>query len=281
MLRFLSHHSIRHRICSLVLLMSVVVFGVVIGPGVSVAGVEEEIRTLRKDMQEMKKDVADIKKLLQGVLQKGPEAPAKTSATVGFRGRPTLGQADAPVTIVEFSDYQCPYCKRFASQVFSQLKRDYIDTGKVRYVFRDFPLTQIHPQAPKAHESAHCAGEQGQYWEMHDMLFQKQKDFSLAALSSYAGDLGLQMEAFEACLKSGQHAAAIQQDTQDGAKAGVRGTPSFIIGTSGTGGTIFGTIVRGAQPFAKFQQVIELAQKPTSGKQDKAPTADKNPLFFP
>lgn len=260
--------------------LSVLLIGGLFGPSGSVAGVEEEIRTLSQDVKSMKKDLADIKKLLQGVVKQAPP-PAKTTGTVGFRGRPTLGQTDAPVTIVEFSDYQCPYCKRFATQVFTQLKRDYIDTGKVRYVFRDFPLTQIHPQAPKAHESAHCAGEQGQYWEMHDLLFQKQKDFSLVALSGYAGDLGLQVEAFDACVKSGKHAAAIQQDSQDGAKAGVRGTPSFIIGTSGTGDTISGTIVRGAQPFAKFQQVIELAQKTPPAKEPKAPTADNNPLFFP
>jgi len=235
-------------------------------PGMSLAGViEDDIGALRKDMQEIKKDLAEIKKLLQGALKKAPP-PAKASATVGFRGRPTLGQADAPVTIVEFSDYQCPYCKRFFTQVFSQLKRDYIDTGKVRYVFRDFPLTGIHPQAPKAHESAHCAGEQDRYWEMHDVLFQNQKDFSLVALSSYAGDLGLDVGAFDACLEDGQHVAAIQQDSQDGAKARVRGTPSFFIGKSGTGDTISGTIVRGAQAFAKFQQVIKAVQKTSQAK---------------
>jgi len=235
------------------------------GPGMSLAGViEDDIGALREDMQEMKKDLAEIKKLLQGALKKEP--PAKTSATVGFRGRPTLGQADAPVTIVEFSDYQCPYCKRFSTQVFSQLKRDYIDTGKVRYVFRDFPLKQIHPQAAKAHESAHCAGEQDRYWEMHDVLFQNQKDLSILALSLNAEIIGLDVATFESCLEGGQHAAAIQQDIQDGAKAGVRGTPSFIIGKSRAGDTITGTIVRGAQPFTKFQQVINAVQKPPQAK---------------
>ncbi len=244
--------------------------GGLFGPSVSMAGVEEELRTLSKDMQEMKKDVADIKKLLEGALKKGP--PAKSSATVGFRGRPMLGQMDAPVTIVEFSDYQCPYCQRFVTQVLPALKRDYIETGKVRYVFRDFPLAQIHPQAPKAHEGAHCAGEQDRYWDMHDLLFQNQKDLSLVALSGYAEDLGLDVERFKACLESGRHEAAVRADSQAGAKAGVRGTPSFIIGKSGSGDTISGTIVRGAQPLAKFQQVIKLVQHPTPAKDGKAPT---------
>ena len=239
----------------------------IIIPGVSLAGMEEDIRTLHKEMQEMKKDLAEIKKLLQGALKKGP--PLKTTATVDFKGRPMLGQADALVTIVEFSDYQCPYCKRFATQVFPVLIRDYIDTGKVRYVFRDFPLTQIHPQAAKAHEGAHCAGEQGRYWDMHDILFQKQKDLSVPALSGYADEIGIDVDTFEACLDGGHHAEAIQRDIQAGTKAGVRGTPSFVIGKSGSGDTITGTIVRGAQALAKFQQVIELAQKvqpPNNGK---------------
>lgn len=246
------------------------VVGVMAVPGVSVAGVEEDLSALSKDIQKLKKDVAEIKKLLQGALKKGP--PPKSTATVGFRGRPTLGQADAPVTIVEFSDYQCPYCKRYATTVFTNLKRDYIDTGKVRYVFRDFPLTQIHPQAPKAHEAGHCAGEQDRYWDMHDLMFQNQKNLSVAELSGHAEKLGLDLGSFEACLESGRHAAAVQADSEAGAKAGVRGTPSFIIGKSGSGDTIHGTIVRGAQPFTKFQQVIQAVQKPLPAKDGKTPS---------
>ena len=250
--------------------LSIFLAGVMIGPAVSFAGMEEEIRTLSKDMQEMKKDVAEIKKLLQGALKKGP--PPSTTATVGFAGRPMLGQADAPVTIVEFSDYQCPYCKRYATTVFPNLKRDYIDTGKVRYVFRDFPLTQIHPQAPKAHEAGHCAGEQDRYWDMHDLMFKNQKNLSVAELSGYAETLGLDVGSFDSCLESGRHVAAIKADTQAGAQAGVRGTPSFIIGKSDSGDTINGTIVRGAQPFTKFQQVIQAAQKPVRTKDGKTPS---------
>ena len=237
---------------------------VMTSPGVSLAGMEEDLRMLREDIADVKKDVAEIKKLLKGALQ--GRTPAKTTATVSFRGRPMLGQVDAPVTIVEFSDYQCPYCQRFATTILATLKRKYIDTGKVRYVFRDFPLTQIHPQAAKAHEGAHCAGEQHRYWAMHDLLFQNQEDLSVQALVRYAQEIGLDVEAFESCLDSGQHEAAIQQDIQAGAKAGVRGTPSFIIGKSGAGDTITGMIVRGAQPLAKFQQVIEAVQKAPSLK---------------
>ena len=246
--------------------------GVALCPGETFAGVEEEIRSLRHDMQEMKKDVEDIKELLEGALKKAP--PAKSVSTVGFRGRPMLGRADAPVTIVEFSDYQCPYCQRFATKVFPEMKRDYIDTGKVRYVFRDFPLTQIHPQAAKAHEGAHCAGEQGRYWEMHDVLFLNQKDLSVSSLSAYADQIGLEIGAFDACLEGGRHAAAVQADMQAGAQADVRGTPSFVIGRSGSGETIIGTIIRGAQPFSTFQQVIQAMEKPMPTTNGPVPPVD-------
>ena len=239
-------------------------------PGVGLAGMEEDITRLRTDMAEMKKDVAEIKKLLQGVI-KG-RAPALTTATVSINGRPTLGKADAPVTIIEFSDYQCPYCQRFATTVFPKLKEDYIDTGKVRYVFRDFPLAQIHPQAAKAHEGAHCAGEHEKYWEMHDVLFQKQKDLSIEALKQYAQDLGLDAEAFGECLDSGKYGSDVRSDLAAGAKASVRGTPTFIIGKSGSGKTITGTLVRGAQPLARFQQVIAAVQKTPPAKKTNAPT---------
>jgi hypothetical protein len=158
--------------------------------------IDEEICILRQDMDQVKKDLAKIKTLLQGAIKR--PAPQKTTGTVGFTGRPMLGPSDAPVTIVEFSDYQCPFCRRYSLHVFPTLKRDYIDTGKVRYVFRDFPLTNIHAQAEKAHEAAHCAGEVQQYWDMHDLLFSKQQNLSVPSLKKYATTLGLDSDAFAA-----------------------------------------------------------------------------------
>ena len=235
------------------------------------AGVEEEINLLRKDMAEMKKDVAEIKALLKSAIKSRPKL--NTTATVNFSGRPTQGQANAPVTIVEFSDYQCPFCQRFSTSVYLALKRDYIETGRVRYVFRDFPLKSIHPQAAKAHEAAHCAGEHGQYWEMHDLLFTKQKDLAVPSLKQYAQTIGIQPDVFADCLDSGRYASDIDKDIAAGTKAGVRGTPSFIIGRSGSGGTITGKVVRGAQPLATFQQVIQEAEKHLEPKGEKTPSA--------
>ncbi|HBP90449.1 MAG TPA: hypothetical protein DD706_22490, partial [Nitrospiraceae bacterium] len=140
---------------------------------------------------------------------------------------------------------------------FPVLKREYIDTGKGRYVFRDFPLSSIHQEAEKAHESARCAGEFNKYWEMHDALFQNQKDLTVSALKQYATDLGLDATTFGECLDSGKYEVNIQKDVDEGGGAGIRGTPSFFIGKSGSEDSITGTIVRGAQPLINFQTIID------------------------
>ena len=242
------------------------------GSGLGLAGIEEEIKVLREDMTAVKKDLAEIKRLLQSAM-KG-RGPTKTTAEVSLVDRPAMGNLNAPVTMVEFSDYQCPFCRRFATTVFQTIKREYIDTGQVRYVFRDFPLSTIHPQAMKAHEGAHCAREQNKYWEMHDLLFQDQKKLPSQDMSQFAEQVGLDVDMFKRCLESGKYGPSIQKDIADGSKAGVRGTPSFVIGKSGDGKTITGTLVRGAQPLARFKQAIEAAQKPASGK---GPKSSKTP----
>ena len=169
---------------------------------------------------------------------------------------PFLGRADAPVTLVEFSDYQCPFCQRFFATTLPTLKRDYIDTGKLRYVFRDFPL-DVHAQARKAAEAAHCAGEQGKYWEMHDALFRNQSALTPARLAEYARALGLDGSRFDQCLTSGRHTARIQRGLADGAAAGVQGTPGFVVGKTQPGDSVEGTSIRGAQPLETFRRIIE------------------------
>ncbi|MFQ5897911.1 MAG: DsbA family protein [Candidatus Methylomirabilia bacterium] len=235
----------------------------VVWPAASGAEVEEEIAGLRKELAEIKRELAEIKGLLRTILEGARRArrPRRVTAEVSVSGRPSLGRPDAPVTMVEFSDYQCPFCKRHLSTVHPIIKKAYIDTGKLRYVFRDFPIASLHPRAKKAHEAAHCAGEQDHYWEMHDILFENSRDFSVAALKRYAQRIGLGGARFGECLQSGKYASVIEREIAEGTKAGVRGTPSFVIGPSGSGGTITGTIVRGAQPLARFRQVIENALK--------------------
>jgi protein-disulfide isomerase len=224
-------------------------------PGAAHAGVEEELAELRKELAEIKKELAEIKNLLSGAFK--PQSPPTTTAMVSVSAKPSLGRQDAPVTLVEFSDYQCPFCRRHFSTVYPILKKDYVDTGKLRYVFRDFPIANLHPQAKKAHEAARCAGEQNRYWEMHDMLFENSKDLSVPALKGYATKIVLNGDQFDACLESGKYAGEIDKEIAEGSAAGVRGTPAFFIGPTGSGEKISGTLVSGAQPLERFKQMID------------------------
>jgi protein-disulfide isomerase len=167
--------------------------------------------------------------------------------------QPPLGDPNAPVVIVEFSDFQCPFCRRHFLQTMPLLREQFIDTGKVQYIFKDFPLDGIHPQARKAAEAANCAARQGQYWPMHDKLFAEQERWSgnsdaVTVFKQFAETLGLDTAAFGACLDGGETAAEIEEDVQEGLRAGVEGTPAFFIN---------GRFVSGAQPFDVFRQILE------------------------
>jgi protein-disulfide isomerase len=178
-------------------------------------------------------------------------APARR-VTVSTDGQPTFGPSDAKVTIVEFSDYQCPYCQVWYKQVYQQLLTSY--PNKIRFVYRDLPLP-MHPEAIPAALAADCAGEQGDYWKYHDALFNQQYGLSRTAYDRYAADLGLDSKAFAACLDSQRYLSKIQANASDAASAGLNSTPSFVIN---------GRVLIGALPFADFKAVIdqELAAKP-------------------
>ena len=155
-----------------------------------------------------------------------PSEPAK--ADVGTDDDAVRGEEDAPVTIIEFSDFQCPFCERFYSQTLPQLEEEYISTGKVKLVYRDFPLS-FHQEAQPAAEAAECAGEQGKYWEMHDKIFENQASLSNANYKKWAIDIGLNTAKFNTCLDSGAMASEVQKDFTDGQASGVQGTPAFFV----------------------------------------------------
>ena len=159
------------------------------------------------------------------------------------------GDDDAPVTIVEWSDFECPFCTRFYNDAYQQIKSEYVDTGKVKFVYRDFPLS-FHPNAQKAAEAAECAGEQDKYFEMHDLMFEQGVSGGVTSYKSYAQRLGLDTAEFNSCLDSGEMAGEVRKDFADGQAAGISGTPGFIVN---------GRLISGAQPFAAFQQAIEAA----------------------
>jgi len=161
-------------------------------------------------------------------------------------GNAIIGDPDAPITIVEWSDFECPFCARFYNDAYQDIKENWIDTGKAKLVFRDFPLS-FHANAQKAHEAAECAGDQDMYYEMHDALFENGVSGGVSSFKTYAADLGLDQAAFDDCLDSGKHEAEVKKDMADGMKAGVQGTPGFIIE---------GQLISGAQPYAVFEQLL-------------------------
>jgi len=239
-----------------------------------VADLKREIEALKTGQLSIQKDLAEIKNLLlQKELQamrdqlqgrpaqaQAPSAPApETQTTVSIDGGAMKGDKNAKVTLVEFTDYQCPFCSRHIRDTFPQIENDYIKTGKVRYVLREFPLESIHPQAVKAAEAAGCAGDQGKYWEMHDRLFANQNALAPAQLPNHAEAVSLDAGKFKACLDSGKFTAKVRKDLNDAQKYGVTGTPTFFIGLTDPKGSEIKAVrkIVGAQSYAAFKDAID------------------------
>jgi len=187
---------------------------------------------------------------------------ARGVPTIDVSGAPALGSEDALLTLVEFSDYECPYCIRHFTQTMPELEAKYINTGKVRYVFRDLPIDQLHPAAIRAHEAGRCAAEQGKFWEMHTKLFSPAGTHTDAALERLATQVGLSIPAFKECLESGRTIPAIREATQVAAQLGANGTPSFFVGMRdpATNQVRVVQAITGAQPFSEFEKVFAAIQ---------------------
>lgn len=171
--------------------------------------------------------------------------PPAIRAEVSIEGAPVRGPANAPVTLVEFSDFECPFCKR-AHPIIMQLLEKY--AGKVKLAYRDFPLESIHPQARRSAEAARCAADQGKFWDYYDVLFNESPKLSPEDLKRYAAQVGIDGKKFEECISAGVHKSAVQNDLNEGNRLGVTGTPAFFIN---------GRPLTGAQPLAAFARVID------------------------
>ncbi len=189
-----------------------------------------------------------------------PQFPAKISAD----NDPIIGNPDAPITIIEFSDFQCPFCARFHVQTLPSIMEEYIEQGKVKLVFRDFPIQNIHPNALPASIAAECANDQGKFKEMHDILFDNQSQWSKQETSSalsmfvqYASNIQLDEDKFTSCLTGGKHIDEIRKDLEDGRNYGISGTPGFFVGNDQIGYVE----LKGAQPFESFKKIIDAQLK--------------------
>lgn len=186
-------------------------------------------------------------------------APIVNMSDIIQNAAASTGSDDAPIILVEYSDYQCPFCRAWYNDSKSKLQTEFIDTGKVKLVYKDFPLS-FHPMAQPYAEAARCAGDQQKYWEMHDKIFIEQnkkgqgtiQDYTNDNIKTWAQELGLDSASFNSCLDTGKYSQAVQANFQEGSQIGVTGTPAFFIGKAdGTG-----QLIVGAQPYSVFQQAI-------------------------
>lgn len=222
------------------------------------AGLREEIEALKKKQAATEQELAELKETLAPVLERLPKPFRPTE--VSLRGSPVRGQAQAKVTLVEFTDLQCPFCVRYYENTFPQIVKNYVDTGKVRYVSREFPLTNMHKEADKAAQAALCAGDQGKYWEMRDKVFRNRQKLSPEDLAGYAEEVGVDVLRWKSCLDHEVYAKKVQGDLEAGARLGVSGTPSFLIGLTDPERPDSFTareLLQGAYPYEEFQKRLD------------------------
>ena len=226
----------------------------------------EELQSLRKEVDTIKANQAEIVKAVKEVkdmARAGQPAPPLTPENIvlGIDDDPLKGDQKARLVLVEFSDYQCPFCARFVRETLPEIDKNYIKTGKLKYVFRDFPITSAHKDAFKAALAAGCALDQGKFWEMHDRLFENQTAFTVYNLTQSAAAIGLDKDKFQKCLSNNEYETEIQNDFAEGLKAGVNQTPIFFLGLTEPNSPKVKviTVIAGAKPFAVFKAAIDSA----------------------
>lgn len=225
------------------------VLAVVLCSASATATAGQAAMTQQQVNEEMLKELKAIRQLLEKLATPQQQAQPTTGRLTGLKGY-VLGRPDAPITMVEFTDLQCPFCRQYVATTFAELKKNWIDTGKLRYVSRDFPL-DIHPQAMNAARAARCAGEQGHFWDMRLTLMRNGNQLSPDFITRAAGDMKLDMKAFADCSASGKYDADILAEQSEGARLGVNGTPTFLIGRT-AGDAVEGPMIVGALPYGYF-----------------------------
>jgi protein-disulfide isomerase len=217
---------------------------------------QEEVHHLEAQQQQILDGLDELKKLVRGggVGPPGVKAPEKVSVA----GESFRGDAGASLAIIEYADFECPFCRRFEHDTLPQIRDAYIKTGKVKYFYRDFPLA-FHEHSMSAAQVARCAAEQGKFWEMHDSLFEEPAALGTADVERRAGTLGLDLGRLEACVSGGRPSGMIQKSVSEATQMQINGTPTFLIGTIAPNGDIVNvreTLV-GAYPFEAFKAKIE------------------------
>lgn len=235
----------------------------------SAASTKKEVIELKKEVAELKEGQDGIQKELEEIkelLEEGARAPSAPTAQrftpteVSIGDAPFLGDTDAVVTLMEFSDYQCPFCSRHYREVMPTLVKDYVESGQLKYVMRENPIQSLHPRAMAASQAALCARDQGRYWEMHNMIFDNQRQLDDATLKAHAESIGLDTAAFNQCLDSGEYEDRVHDDLAEGRKLGIRGTPGFVLGLTDPDNpdeAVMTEFINGAQSLETFKRTID------------------------
>ena len=216
----------------------------------------------RQQGDEILKELRQIRQLLERqqakpAAQPQEEGPTKAKIT-DLSKVSMLGSKEAPFTIVEYTDYQCPFCQRFHVTAFPELKKAYIDSGKVRFYSKDMPL-DFHPNAMRAAMAARCAGEQGKFWELRDTMGANPNSLDIEHILNFAGNLKLDTGALRACIDGGKYKETVQNDVLEAMRVGANGTPTFIVGKS-VGEGVDGELIVGALPFQMFDSKLKELQ---------------------
>jgi protein-disulfide isomerase len=229
-----------------------------------VQALRREIEALKAQQAAMKRDLDVIKMFLQDILQKrGMLEDPLVNKSISLAGEPTKGSARAKVTVVEVSDYHCPFCRRHAQATQPQIDASFVTSGKIQYVFVDYPIAGLHPRAAAAHEGAMCAGEQTKFWEMHARLFADAPPRDPAQLVpqllSHAQAIGIDVAKFRACLDNAKYSKAVTESVGRMEQLGVDSTPTFLLGLTPAAGQPMKIVkvIKGALPFEEFKAAIE------------------------
>jgi len=214
---------------------------------------KEQLDLLREEQLRMRRDLEQIKALLKRQTSTAQGDPYR-GKTVSIEGGSFKGQKDAKLTLVEFSDFQCPHCARYARETLPRLEEEYINNGRIQYVFRDLPLERIHNAAFRAAEAADCAGEQGQFWAMHDALFANRANLGEEKFGDLAQQLNLNSESFEACMQERKFKAQVESDIREAEQLSISGTPTFLIGLSRPGNDQI-TVIRSFRGAVRYEQL--------------------------
>jgi protein-disulfide isomerase len=241
--------------------------GTVLSCGASSAQSQKETEALKKEIEalkasqaELQKSLNEVRDFLKAVTGGKFGGPSIEGASVDITGAPVNGVATAPVTLIEISDYHCPFCRRHVRQTQPQIYAEYVNAGKVRHVFLHYPIDQLHPNAYRSHEAASCAADQRKFWDLHAKLWEGDKPVNtVEEITTIAQSAGLDMSAFRQCLDSGKHTQEVKDSVARIQKLGINGTPAFLIGRTPPAGqpVKVNKFVEGALPYPAFKEALE------------------------